>query len=98
MKSRVVSRLLSDRRGAVKVEYIILVGVVAILAVSSWRLFGHTLWCKIQQQGSTVSQIGAETPQAPPGCEDLGGGVASPPTTPAAPPTTTETREKRKTD
>lgn len=50
-------RLGRDVVGAGMVEYIILVGVIALLALGAYRLFGNALRCKILEQGETVSSL-----------------------------------------
>ena len=44
------------------VEYIILVGMVAILALAGFKTFGSTLREKVDQQADTVSVIQGTTP------------------------------------
>ena len=51
-------KLLRDTRGASLVEYIILVGVVALLCVSAFKAFGGKIQSKVNDQGSKVDQIG----------------------------------------
>jgi Flp pilus assembly pilin Flp len=48
---------LKDSRGANMVEYIILVGVVAIIAMAGFKYFGTKVTDKINQQGDTVGGI-----------------------------------------
>jgi Flp pilus assembly pilin Flp len=48
---------IKDTRGANMVEYIILVGVVAILAMAGFKLFGSSVKTEIQGQGNTVSGV-----------------------------------------
>jgi pilus assembly protein Flp/PilA len=52
-----LNRLLKDDRGANMVEYIILVGVVAILAMAGFKYFGSSVQAKIQAQGDTVGSV-----------------------------------------
>ena len=49
--------LVKDTRGANLVEYIILVGVVALIALIGFRLFGTTVQNKIQTQAGQVAAI-----------------------------------------
>jgi Flp pilus assembly pilin Flp len=49
--------LLSDVRGANLVEYIILVGVVALIALAGFKVFGEVVDAKVKRQSSTVSGI-----------------------------------------
>ena len=46
-----------DTRGANMVEYIVLVGVVALLAMAGFKTFGGELKTKITTQGTTVQGI-----------------------------------------
>ncbi len=50
-------RLLTDRSGANLVEYIILVGVVALIALAGFKIFGQKVNSKINDQASTVGGI-----------------------------------------
>jgi Flp pilus assembly pilin Flp len=49
--------LLEDTRGANLVEYIILVGVVALIALAGFKIFGQKVTTKINDQASTVGGI-----------------------------------------
>ena len=51
-----IKKLIDDRRGAQMVEYILLVGVVALLAVAAFRKFGWTIREKTDQQTEAVMQ------------------------------------------
>jgi Flp pilus assembly pilin Flp len=51
-------RLISDSRGANLVEYIILVGVIALLSIAVFKAFGGKVQSKVQEQGNKVEQIG----------------------------------------
>ncbi|HQP36994.1 MAG TPA: hypothetical protein PLI95_17540 [Polyangiaceae bacterium] len=50
--------ILQDRRGANLVEYIILVGVVALIALAGFKTFGSKVWDKSQKQAESVAAIG----------------------------------------
>ncbi|MGO8995508.1 MAG: Flp family type IVb pilin [Polyangiaceae bacterium] len=52
-----MTELARDQRGATMVEYVILVGVVAIAAMSAFKTFGSQVRAKIDQQADTVSII-----------------------------------------
>jgi Flp pilus assembly pilin Flp len=52
--------LVRSRRGAGMTEYIILVGIVAILAIAGFRVFGTSVKDKIQKQGDQVEKIQSE--------------------------------------
>lgn len=49
--------LLKDTRGANLVEYIILVGVVALIAIAGFKIFGTKVTDKIQEQSDSVGSI-----------------------------------------
>ena len=50
-------KLWSDTRGASMVEYIILVGVVALIALAGFKIFGQKVNSKINDQASQVGGI-----------------------------------------
>ncbi|MBI5537783.1 MAG: Flp family type IVb pilin [Deltaproteobacteria bacterium] len=52
------TRLFRDRRGANLVEYIILVGVVALIALAGFKVFGSKVRQKIDNQADQVGNIG----------------------------------------
>ncbi len=56
-KPRTLLGLLRDQRGAGMTEYIILVGVIAMLAIVAFRFFGSSVSSKINQQAGTVNNI-----------------------------------------
>ena len=49
--------LLADSRGGGLVEYIILIGVVALICIAAFSFFGNEVSNKIDKQASTVSNI-----------------------------------------
>lgn len=49
--------ILKDTRGANLVEYIILVGVVALIALAGFRTFGGAVTAKIGTQAASVAAI-----------------------------------------
>jgi Flp pilus assembly pilin Flp len=57
MKRYGIRRLIKDQRGANMVEYIILVGIVAILAIAAFRYFNTSVRAKVNQQGDTVNGL-----------------------------------------
>jgi Flp pilus assembly pilin Flp len=54
-----LNQLLDDRRGAGMTEYIILVGVIAMLALGAFRLFGESVSAKVEEQQGAVDNIAA---------------------------------------
>ena len=53
-----VRKLIKDTRGANLVEYIILVGVIALIALAGFKIFGKSVDAKIQEQSNKVKTIG----------------------------------------
>jgi Flp pilus assembly pilin Flp len=51
-------RLLSDTRGAGLVEYIILVGLIALVAIAGFEKFGEKVNNKAEALGEQVEDIG----------------------------------------
>jgi Flp pilus assembly pilin Flp len=51
------SNILMDTRGANLVEYIILVGVVALIAIAGFTTFGDEVKDKIDEQAESVGNI-----------------------------------------
>jgi pilus assembly protein Flp/PilA len=58
-KQNLLKRFLKDTRGANMVEYILLVGVVALISIAAFKAFGSKVQSKITEQGSTVGNINA---------------------------------------
>ncbi len=56
--NRTFNQLVRDSRGANLVEYIILVGVVALLAIGAFKTFGGSVQEKINGQAGQVKTIG----------------------------------------
>jgi pilus assembly protein Flp/PilA len=54
-----LAALFCDTRGANMVEYMIVVGVIALAAIGAFTQFGSSVKGKIQEQGGTVSGINA---------------------------------------
>jgi pilus assembly protein Flp/PilA len=46
-----------DTRGANLVEYIILVGVIALIAIAGFKIFGQKVQAKVQEQSDSVGGI-----------------------------------------
>jgi len=53
-----VRTLVKDTRGANLVEYIILVGVIALIALAGFKMFGTKVLNKVKDQAGKVEQIG----------------------------------------
>ncbi|MFI5297014.1 MAG: Flp family type IVb pilin [Polyangiales bacterium] len=50
-------RLVGDTRGANLVEYIILVGVIALIAIAGFKVFGGQVRAKVDEQSGSVEGI-----------------------------------------
>lgn len=53
-----LNKLVRDQRGATLIEYVLLIGVVALLAVAGFKTFGSSLKSKIQEQATAVDNVG----------------------------------------
>lgn len=56
------SALARDTRGANMVEYIIVVGLVALIAIVGFTTFGGDVKTKIEEQSTKVKNVGTSTP------------------------------------
>ncbi len=54
MTKNIIRRFLKDSRGANLVEYIILVGVVALMSILAFKTFGSKVQAKVNDHGSVV--------------------------------------------
>ena len=54
MNKNIIRRFFQDSRGANLVEYIILVGVVALMSIVAFKAFGSKVQEKVQSHGSVV--------------------------------------------
>lgn len=57
MKTHSLARFVRDEKGATMVEYILLVGVVALLSIVAFTAFGADVQAKIQSEGAAVTGI-----------------------------------------
>ena len=57
MRSSSPRTLLADTRGANLVEYIILVGVIALIAIAGFKAFGNRVNDKVNEQAGSVGGI-----------------------------------------
>ena len=51
--------LLRDTRGLSTVEYVIILVLVAVLAIGTWRTFGSTVKAKITESNTAVEGLSA---------------------------------------
>ncbi|XYH94747.1 Flp family type IVb pilin [Sorangium sp. So ce1128] len=59
-ESKSFRSLLRDNRGANLVEYIMLVGVIALIAIAGFKLFGGKVEQKIKEQADSVGDINGQ--------------------------------------
>ena len=52
-----MTSMIKDTRGANLVEYIILVGVVALMSIAAFRAFQGQVWNKSTKQGEVVTNV-----------------------------------------
>jgi Flp pilus assembly pilin Flp len=53
-----VRRLVRDRQGGALVEYMIVTGVVALLALGAFRAFGTDVSTTVRAQGANIAKFG----------------------------------------
>jgi len=52
-----IKNLTRDQRGASLIEYVLLIGVVALLAIAGFKIFGTSVKGKITQQAQAVDGV-----------------------------------------
>jgi Flp pilus assembly pilin Flp len=52
-----IKKLTRDQRGASLIEYVLLIGVVALLAIAGFKIFGTSVKGKISQQAQAVDGV-----------------------------------------
>jgi Flp pilus assembly pilin Flp len=52
-----INKLVRDRRGASLIEYVLLIGVVALLAIAGFKIFGKSVKDKISEQAKAVDTV-----------------------------------------
>ena len=57
MKTNSLAKFVRDEKGATMVEYILLVGVVALLSIVAFTTFGGDVQAKIKAEGDAVTGI-----------------------------------------
>ena len=51
------SDLMSDKRGLTTVEYIIVLGLIAVVGIAAWQKFGETLTGEIEAAEGYISGV-----------------------------------------
>lgn len=57
LSSNRISTLASDKRGLTTVEYIIVLGLIAVVGIAAWQKFGETLTGEIEAADSYISEV-----------------------------------------
>lgn len=59
MKSKhsISRNLVADKHGLTTVEYIIVLGLIAVVGIAAWQQFGETLTGEIQAADGYVSEV-----------------------------------------
>jgi Flp pilus assembly pilin Flp len=52
-----VRRFVADRRGAAVTEYVIIVGLIAMIALGAYKIFGQKLAAKVTDQTTKIQGI-----------------------------------------
>ncbi|HEX3595818.1 MAG TPA: hypothetical protein VHU80_11985 [Polyangiaceae bacterium] len=52
-----LQNLVRDTRGAASLEYLIIAGLVALLCIGGWRMFGQNMSNKIFGEAGTINTI-----------------------------------------
>jgi len=56
-------KLCKDDRGLSTVEYVVILVLIAVAAIGTWKNFGGTIMTKVANQGTAISDMkGADTP------------------------------------
>ncbi len=50
-------RLAKDNNGAAITEYVIIVGVIAVLAIGGYQTFGANVKAKVETQGQAIGNL-----------------------------------------
>jgi Flp pilus assembly pilin Flp len=59
--NNMAQRLARDTRGATFVEYIILVGLVALFCIGAYKTFADAVTAKVDDQATKIGDIGNST-------------------------------------
>lgn len=51
------SELMRDKRGLTTVEYIIVLGLIAVVGIAAWQKFGETLAAEINAADNYLSNV-----------------------------------------
>ncbi len=54
---RGLSSLVADRRGLTTVEYIIVLGLIAVVGIAAWQKFGETLTGEVEAAEGYIADV-----------------------------------------
>jgi Flp pilus assembly pilin Flp len=57
IESKHRASLAADKRGLTTVEYIIVLGLIAVVGIAAWQKFGETLTGEIEAADSYISEV-----------------------------------------
>lgn len=52
-----IPKLVADKRGLTTVEYIIVLGLIAVVGIAAWQQFGETLTGEIEAADGYISDV-----------------------------------------
>lgn len=56
-KAETANTLLADRRGLTTVEYIIVLGLIAVVGIAAWQQFGETLIGEVEAADGYIADV-----------------------------------------
>ena len=56
-KAEIAKTLLSDKRGLTTVEYIIVLGLIAVVGIAAWQQFGETLIGEVEAADGYIADV-----------------------------------------
>ncbi|MBT8452853.1 MAG: hypothetical protein KJO40_12875 [Deltaproteobacteria bacterium] len=56
-KAEIEKTLLSDKRGLTTVEYIIVLGLIAVVGIAAWQQFGETLIGEVEAADGYIADV-----------------------------------------
>lgn len=56
-KSKEVTKLAADQRGLTTVEYIIVLGLIAVVGIAAWQKFGETLTGEVEAADGYIADV-----------------------------------------
>jgi Flp pilus assembly pilin Flp len=56
-KSKQPTKLAADQRGLTTVEYIIVLGLIAVVGIAAWQKFGETLTGEVEAADGYIADV-----------------------------------------